>query len=572
MAPRFVTHFVILAFLANMVNGPCLAQSGQDEPMPFLPAAGEMVQLSPDYTPAHLQGLTIHPDNALQFDFLIYKGDENLEADKKRAAYKKLIKYFLASLTIPDEDQWVNLSPYENNRIIKEDFGKTEMGRDLLAEDYILKQVSSSLIYPDGAWGRKFWDKVYERAWKEYHTNQVPVNTFNKVWIVPDTAFIYESGNTAYILQSHLKVMLEEDYLSLSHHAISAQPGVQNDTHAIGSQVIREIVVPELEKEVNNGKNFAALRQMYSGMVLATWYKKALRESLLGKVFADKAKVKGIDQDPKTNESIYEQYLKAFKKGVFNYIKDDIDHYTDEEIPRKYFSGGFSRHDPTRKVQTALIVFHPGGRLPHNLAMTAPAEEGFLDKAAVILNPENGTRSQTMNPNSTAMKDRDSAMAAFQPDWRDEMSKARQYIQGQDWAAAKGILDNARSGIRPGGSMNRLQRWYYKLNRVEELYRRAPDYLGKRPKLNIDQAMAGDQTVPEHHAVLTRNGGVDFNAAHLNMLIRYNGRGVPLPLANQDMAQLNRIQGFDLEIIEIQPALHEPVLSELRRNLQTSST
>ncbi|HLD88384.1 MAG TPA: hypothetical protein VI955_03610, partial [Candidatus Omnitrophota bacterium] len=78
-------------------------------------------------------------------------------------------------------------------------------------------------------------------------------------------------------------------------------------------------------------------------MILATWYKKALKESLLGQVYADKAKVKGVDQDPKANEQIYQQYLKAFKKGVYNYIKEDTDKYTNQTIPRKYFSGGFDR-------------------------------------------------------------------------------------------------------------------------------------------------------------------------------------------------------------------------------------
>ena len=141
---------------------------------------------------------------------------------------------------------------------------------------------------------------------------------------------VYESGNTAYILKSHLKVMLEEDYLSLSKHTAipSPQPVQNKDVNTIGSQVIREIVLPELEKEVNTGKNFANLRQMYSGMVLATWYKKDLKESILGKVYADRAKVKGVDQNPKTNEAIYKEYLKAFKKGVFNYIKEDVDKYT----------------------------------------------------------------------------------------------------------------------------------------------------------------------------------------------------------------------------------------------------
>ena len=150
------------------------AQAGEMV-VPLMPKPGTMVHLSPAFTPAHLQGLTIHPDNALKFDFLIHKGDGNLDDAQKRQEYKKLVKYFLASLTIPDEDQWVNLSPYEHNRIIKDNFGKTEMGRDLLSQDYLLKQITSSLIYPESGLGKKFWDKVYQRAYKEEPIKEITI-------------------------------------------------------------------------------------------------------------------------------------------------------------------------------------------------------------------------------------------------------------------------------------------------------------------------------------------------------------------------------------------------------------
>ncbi len=339
--------------------------------MPKMPLPGVRIGLSPAYIPAHLSGITIHPNQPLQFDFLIKKGDQALEGDQKKAEYKKLVKYFLASLTIPDEDQWVNLSPYEKNRIIQNNFGKTQMGRDLLAQDYLLKQITSSLMYPEEGLGKKFWDKVYERAWKEFHTTEVPVNTFNKVWIVPDQAVVYESGNTAYILKSHLKVMLEEDYLSLKEHTALAG---NNKTHLVASQVIREIILPELEKEVNEDKNFAPLRQMYSGMILATWYKKTLRKSILGMVYTDKARVKGVDQDPHNNQVIYLEYLKAFKKGVYNYIKEDVDKYTNETIPRKYFAGGFDRGMATRNgFNEAMQVFDKN---------TPPADPDILGEIA----------------------------------------------------------------------------------------------------------------------------------------------------------------------------------------------
>ena len=94
-------------------------------------------------------------------------------------------------------------------------FGQTEMGRDLLAQDYLLKQITASLIYPESNWQR-ILEKVYAQAQAKYGTTNIPVNTFNKVWIVPDKAVVYENGGTAFVLENHLKVMLEEDYLSLA--------------------------------------------------------------------------------------------------------------------------------------------------------------------------------------------------------------------------------------------------------------------------------------------------------------------------------------------------------------------
>ncbi len=209
---KVISIVILAAFISTSVKSPSYAQVVTVDQLPWMPKPGVRIQLSPEFTPAQLKGITIHRDNALMFDFIIQRGDKSLSDQQKQEEYKKLIKYFLASLAIPDDDQWVNLSPYEKNRIIKDDFGKTEMGRDLLAQDYILKQITASLIYPEDSLGKKFWNKVYSQAQQQFGTTDIPVNTFNKVWIVPDDALIYEKGNTAYVVKNHLKVMLEEDY------------------------------------------------------------------------------------------------------------------------------------------------------------------------------------------------------------------------------------------------------------------------------------------------------------------------------------------------------------------------
>jgi hypothetical protein len=340
----FLSILVLLTFLANTFGPICpislaQAQLASPEGEFYLPEPGVRVGLSPDFNPPILKGIKVHPDDPFQFDFILDQGDiggQNFASLRDEST--KLIKYFLASLTIPENDLWVNLSPYEKDRIIPKSFGQTEMGRDLLAEDYMLKQITASLIYPEGDTGRKFWKRVYGEAQKKYGTTNIPVDTFNKVWIVPEKAVVYENAEagTAYVVESKLKVMLEEDYLALSkHHASSSAP--RDLLHSIGANIVREIVIPELTKEVNEDKNFAHLRQVYNSLILATWYKKKIKDSILEQVYADKNKIAGVGyKNPRNDvEAIYQRYLQAFKKGVFNYIKEEPDPMTQEVFFRR---------------------------------------------------------------------------------------------------------------------------------------------------------------------------------------------------------------------------------------------
>jgi hypothetical protein len=92
---------ILFAFLVNAL-GPVPLVQAQADPLQVsecrLPAPGTMVSLSPDFTPALLKGITLHPENPLMFDFIIYKGDKVLSVGQKHEEYKKLVKYF-SSLT-----------------------------------------------------------------------------------------------------------------------------------------------------------------------------------------------------------------------------------------------------------------------------------------------------------------------------------------------------------------------------------------------------------------------------------------------------------------------------------------
>ncbi len=219
MMKRVLSGIILMVFILTSVVGPT---PGWAQVM-RLPGPRTMLATTPAFMPAMIKGIRIRPQDPLVFDFLIDTGDSGVSINSSafKAESEKLIKYFLASLAIKGDDVWVNLSPQEKDRIMSEPLGQTTLGRDMLAQDYILKQLTASLIYPENDLGRSFWNEVYARAQKEFGTTAIPVDTFNKVWITADKARVLERNNTGYVVGSHLKVMLESDYLATSNQAIN---------------------------------------------------------------------------------------------------------------------------------------------------------------------------------------------------------------------------------------------------------------------------------------------------------------------------------------------------------------
>lgn len=349
---------LILSFLIAFMPGISYAQGLR------LPEPGATVSVTPAFTPSRILGVNIDPHRPLNFSFIISHGDEAPRNEPLLADAKQMIRYFFAAMTVPETELWVNLSPYEKNRIITDSFGSTEMGRDLLAQDYILKQLSASLMSPDEKIGKEFWTRVYAQAQARFGTTDIPFDTFNKIWIQPQDAVVYEHAKGALIVRSHLKVLLEQDYLATtenrSKQGITADAVVQRqgDTAA----VVREVLIPAIEREVNEGRLFAKLRQIYSAVIMAKWYKKSFSESLLGKVYVDRDKTAGIaHHEPRVNQAIYDRYVDAFKSGVCNFIKEEYDPSTKAVLPRKYFTGGatfletpVTGYDGSKKDQDAL--------------------------------------------------------------------------------------------------------------------------------------------------------------------------------------------------------------------------
>ncbi|MEW5896050.1 MAG: hypothetical protein AB1650_09900 [Candidatus Omnitrophota bacterium] len=353
--------------------------AGYAQPAPGLvmPEPGVMVNASMPFEPALLKGVTLHEENPFEFDFIVDSGNTNFNDEELSLEVEKLIRYFVASVTIPGDSLWVNLSPYEEDRIIAAALGKTELGRDMLTQDYLLKQLTASLIYPETDLGKIFWEKLYKQAYERYGTTELPKDLFNKVWILPDKAEVFEKNNTVYITKSSLKVLSDADYLALRKNTGNSSAGHVNEEtrqlSSLSSDIVRELIIPEIEKEINQGENFAPVRQIYNSLILAKWYKEKIKDSLLAETYVDQNKIDGVDlEDDAIKQKVYDQYLLAYEKGVYDYVKDEYDPSSGQFIPRKYFSGG---------IEGKTIRLEPG---EEGMAGESFTGRGFKSKAVLF--------------------------------------------------------------------------------------------------------------------------------------------------------------------------------------------
>ncbi len=105
---RLITLIALIAFIGTSILPVSLTHA---QTLANLPAPGTMIMPTPQFIPAVVKGIKIFPNNPLRFDFIIDTGNTDFGQDMFEQESAKLIKYFLASLTVPEDELWVNLSP-----------------------------------------------------------------------------------------------------------------------------------------------------------------------------------------------------------------------------------------------------------------------------------------------------------------------------------------------------------------------------------------------------------------------------------------------------------------------------
>ncbi|MCX5704695.1 MAG: hypothetical protein NTZ92_01320 [Candidatus Omnitrophica bacterium] len=396
-----------------------LQQSGFAQVAGELNIAGHIASLRNSLTqdkfrPLHLRFLSYNPQEN-NFRLLLDKGNfKNPNNSEIEDASKIILKYFFIGISLPNDSFWVNLRPDSPDNIIDEDLAKTDIGKVFLESDLQLKKDTAKATSPETPEGREYWNKLYQKAGELFGASNITIPTLTRPWIVPGEIIIRETGDSAYIYKATLKVMLEQDYLK-NDAVYNFKDEKLKQLNEYASQLVRELIIPKLTKEINTSKRYASLRQVYYSLIMAHWFKSRFSgKSGLYASLIDRRNLNGLNSlIPCSKENYFKEYQKSFKEGEYN-IQESIQTPFGQTI-RSYFSGGIevggvgvskaivngarvtsTREAPAKTFNVREVFGRSTSAAPYSIEAKAGPENVSAPEASAVLSKSGGVGKVTI--------------------------------------------------------------------------------------------------------------------------------------------------------------------------------
>lgn len=347
-------------------------------------ASSEVVDSPPDLLEQHENLLlTPSPHDTPDVPQMLVVRDEDpgwmlvmpsrIESATPKAVFQEVqalfTTYLGTMLAVPDGRLTVNLSTYEPDDTLLPSLRRTQLGHDLIEQDCMLKQYAASLLHPDTATGRAYWQALTAEARQIFGKDQVPLRVFQKVWVVPgdensvhektpkgpwgfawpERFGVRETDRACSVTSCKLAVLCEADYVAMEHHRppeVAPEDALGAKMNEISVSLFRELLLPAIVTEVNEGTHFTKLRQIYYAFNLAIWFRRSLKDnpayapvfSVIDNGLPETFGVQRSDDWEVKNEAVYRRYLGLFQQGVFRCARPAGEGI--ENRARIFFSGG----------------------------------------------------------------------------------------------------------------------------------------------------------------------------------------------------------------------------------------
>ena len=273
------------------------------------------------FRPTHLRYISYDKINQ-SFKIILNNGDTSRALGVESAASTRIpLKFFYIGLAIPNQNFWVNLRPDSPDQIIDDYLAKTDVGKILLEADLELKKDLARATFPSSAEGKEYWEKIYNKIEEVYGygLQNTPVSINTRIWITPGEVVICQDPNSAYVYKAGLKVATEAAYLS-NKQGDKNEDERSRIINQYSSQLMEKLILPKIFREVNTGKKYASLRQVYYSLILAQWFKqKFYGAGGLYPYLIDRSNLNGLTSNKRWSKNTYfKEYQKSIREKEYD--------------------------------------------------------------------------------------------------------------------------------------------------------------------------------------------------------------------------------------------------------------
>jgi tetratricopeptide (TPR) repeat protein/3D (Asp-Asp-Asp) domain-containing protein len=251
---------------------------------------------------------------------------------------------FKTGLVVPNNKFWVNLMPWEPDRIIDEQLAQSEVGRIMLEADLQMKRDISNYENPcANETGKASWilldkkrEALTQRCMERFpgeikNINNVWFNPTTRFWIVPDKVYAYINGTQIYIINATLTIYSEpvaehssfqvenQDTTTLSKSSIEELNKSAKEYGQYEKELIDRMILPYVVADVNYRKTYEDLRDVYVALALAQWYKSRITHSM--DIFRNNLDSSNYTllkaMRPWSPKEIWDEFIYSYKNGEY---------------------------------------------------------------------------------------------------------------------------------------------------------------------------------------------------------------------------------------------------------------
>ena len=251
---------------------------------------------------------------------------------------------FMTGLAVHDNKFWVNLNPWEADRIIDKELEQSDVGRIMLEADLQMKKDFSNYENPcTNETGKALWGLLEKKreALAQQCMSKFPGEVRNidsirfrpvtRHWIIPDKVYAYTNGSQIYIINSTLTISSEpiadhsafelkdQDIGTLSNGCLEELNRSAKEYGEYYKDLNDHMILPYVISDVNSAERYEDLRNVYTALALAQWYKSSItsrRDIFRGNLTSLDINIQKA-LEPWNAEDIWNEYVISFRNGEY---------------------------------------------------------------------------------------------------------------------------------------------------------------------------------------------------------------------------------------------------------------